>query len=317
MLLKTALSDVSVSYIMRSQYMSIKRAGWLITSFNCHKLSGQSNYRFSRHVSISLSLPLSLFISSLLLLQSIPSSVYVSRSLEQPLLACRFFSSPLPALGRSLPSAVALARWYSTDPAASFPLSSPTSVPRTRTPLQKTQVQCGRNGGFLPSFPFTLFPSFLLYLSLNLFPSLPLAPAVPVSFFHPRPFSSVSLSRAVLYLRFVRSESVALSHFIMYLKIASRSHPSTSDSQPSLEHRWLRDCAFFVELEKSSFVLDRNEFFFFFEFSSISFRINRQKLRISIIIKLNFIFHTLVSFDIYCFHISSYFARFYYSSVIQ
>lgn len=56
MLLKTALSDVSASYIMRSRYMSIKRAGWLITSFNCHKLSGQSNYRFSHRVSLSLSL---------------------------------------------------------------------------------------------------------------------------------------------------------------------------------------------------------------------------------------------------------------------
>lgn len=66
MLLKTALSDVSASYIMRSQYMSIKRAEWLITSFNCHKLSGQSNYRFSRHVSLLfLPFPLSLSLSML------------------------------------------------------------------------------------------------------------------------------------------------------------------------------------------------------------------------------------------------------------
>lgn len=57
-----------------------------------------------------------------------------------------------------------------------LPLPSPRSHVRSRVPAhppQKTQVQCGRSGGFLPWLPFTLFPSFLLYLSLNLFPSLP------------------------------------------------------------------------------------------------------------------------------------------------
>lgn len=80
-----------------------------------------------------------------------------------------------------------------------FPPSPSTSVLRTRTPLQKTQVQYGRNGGFLPSPPFTLFPSFL-YLSLNLSSSL----FLPFCSRFSLPPSSSSLSLAsrliVLYL---------------------------------------------------------------------------------------------------------------------
>lgn len=106
---------------------------------------------------------------SLLLLQSVPSSVYVSRSLEQPLLVCRFFSSPSPPFPdprRSLLSAVALARWYSTDPAASFPLSSPTFVPRTRTPLQKNSSPVWAQRGVSP---------FVSFYPLPIIPPLPLS----------------------------------------------------------------------------------------------------------------------------------------------
>jgi len=192
-----------------------------------------------------------------------PSSV--SRSLEQPLLACRFFSSPPRSSFLTVgnrPRPLVLYRPGRFVPPI-FPHIRPA---RICTPLQKTQVQCGRNGGFLPSFPFTLFPSFLLYLSLNLFPSLPLLPYCADFLLSSVPLLFCLSCATVLYLRFVRLKSVALSHFIVYLKIASLFHPSTSDSQPSLEHRWFRDYAFFVELEKSSFVLPKQIFTNFLPF---------------------------------------------------
>lgn len=79
------------------------------------------------------------------------------------------------------------------------PPSSPTSVLRTRTPLQKTQVQYGRNGGFLPSLPFTLFPSFL-YLSLNLSSSLFLRFCSRFSLLSSSSSVSLSSRLIVLYL---------------------------------------------------------------------------------------------------------------------
>lgn len=147
-------------------------------------------YLYPNSPSFSLSFSVSL-------LQSVPFSVYVSHSLEQPLLACRFFSFPLPPpprrCRRSSPSVGSRPRPFVPYRPRSPP-SSPTSVLRTRTPLQKTQVQYGRNGGFLPSPPFTLFPSFL-YLSLNLSSSLflPFCSLLPSS-------SSVSLASRLIVL---------------------------------------------------------------------------------------------------------------------
>lgn len=159
-------------------------------------LSSTSHTAFATFT-LTLRLSLSFSVS---LLRFVPFSVYVSHSLEQPLLACRFFSFPLPPpplrrCRRSSPSAVALARSYPTAPVP--PPSPSTSVLRTRTPLQKTQVQYGRNGGFLPSPPFTLFPSFL-YLSLNLSSSLFLPFCSRFSL--PPSSSSVSLASRLIVL---------------------------------------------------------------------------------------------------------------------
>lgn len=232
-----------------------------------------ATFTLTLHLSLSLSSSLSLTITVLFrLCFSFPRAAPAC-------LPVFLYSSSGPR--RSLPSAVALARWYSTDPAASFPLSSPTSVPRIRTPLQKTQVQCGRNGGFLPSFPFTLFPSFLLYLSLNLFPSRLLSPpTVPVSFFYPRPFSSVSLAIP----SFHSSESVALSRFIVHLKVASRSHQALV----ILNHRSNADDSVTMRFSQNwkSHLLcsDRNKFFS--NFFRMFFCTKRQQQRILIMLNI-------------------------------
>lgn len=173
---------------------------------------------------VSLSFSLTITVRSLLrLCFSFPRAA---------LLACRFFSSPPLAF-------VVPYRRQSPSPVGTLPTRpsrSPYLFPHIRPahPYKKLKSSVGATGGFslrflLPSSHHSSFTS-LLTFSCPL-PSCPF-PLLPVSLFHP----PVSLLRAVLYLRFIRSESVALSHFIMHLKVASPL-ASTSDSQPLLERR--------------------------------------------------------------------------------
>lgn len=85
--------------------------------------------------------------------------------LPQPFpLACSLVRSPPPTLTD-----------VSTAP-HEYPRASPSPFGRLSAPSsQKTQVQCGRNGRFLPSPSFTLFPSYVVPLS-----PLPVCPPVSV-----------------------------------------------------------------------------------------------------------------------------------------
>lgn len=159
------------------------------------RLSPLSSTSHTAFTTFTLTLSLSLSLSPSRSFSPFPSPS-MFHSLEQPLLACRFFSFPLPPPLPSFLTVGSRPRPFVPYRPRSPP-PSPTSVLRTRTPLQKTQVQYGRNGGFLPSPPFTLFPSFL-YLSLNLSSSLFLRfcsrfPLLPSS-------SSVSLSSRLIVL---------------------------------------------------------------------------------------------------------------------
>lgn len=119
----------------------------------------------------SLLLSLSILSLSLIFTSFPPSSLFL-RSLEQPLLACRFFSSPPPVLPRrcrrSSPSAVALASFVPYRPARPrFPclLPSPRLFPRTRTPSTKNPSPVWAQRGVSP---------FASFYPLPIIPPLPL-----------------------------------------------------------------------------------------------------------------------------------------------
>lgn len=80
------------------------------------------------------------------------------------------------------------------------------SHPYPHTLTKNSSPVWAHRGGFLPSPPFTLFPSFLLYLSLNLSPVSPPSPPLSSSSFTAPPSSVPPASRLiVLYLRLDRS----------------------------------------------------------------------------------------------------------------
>lgn len=112
----------------------------------------------STFAAFTLTLPLSL------LSPSTPSILYLCFSFPRAAPACQFFLSPytllhqLSSTGPAAPhSRPRLLRLSHPPPPHALPIHG---RPRT-APSQKTQVQCGRNGGFLPSPPFTLFPSYI------------------------------------------------------------------------------------------------------------------------------------------------------------
>lgn len=129
-----------------------------------------------------------------------------------------------------------------------LPSSSSTSVPAH--PHKKPKSSVGATGGFslyllLPSFHHSFFTSPLTFPSFR--PSASL-------FFHRTALFGPSCEpshRSIPLPRLFVPESVALSRFTVYLKVASRFHPHASDSQPSSNPD---DCAavFFVELENYS-----------------------------------------------------------------
>lgn len=161
----------------------------------------------------TLTLRLSLFLS-LSLTITVHSLLRLRFSFPRAAPACLpvfLFSSSGPC--RSLPSAVALARGTlpTRPPRSPYLPPHPSRVPAH--PYKKLKSSVGATGGFslrflLPSSHHSSFTSLLTFSRPFPFPLLcPFSCSI-------RAHSLLSLLRAV-HLRFVRSESVALSHFIM------------------------------------------------------------------------------------------------------
>lgn len=156
--------------------------------------------------------PLSLSFS-LLPLQSVLSFLYVSRSLEQPLLACRFFSFPTPALWSFLTAGSRprpLVLYRPGRLVSPYLPPHPSRVPAH--PHKKPKSSVGAAGGFslrflLPSSHHSFFTS-LLTFSVPRPLRLPRLP----SFFHPRRFiSCLSCEPCYTLVSFVPSPSPRLT----------------------------------------------------------------------------------------------------------